>query len=174
MNYFGFLFYNNKHNFIILSLFPLHLFISFFIDGADKLQSKLNEIEKESSAIHSDIAVNGILALLFGPRGIQHFIYLDIINMLQTTANGYLNILSNGGLQLGLQSLQTEETKPSLKKSSGNAPDLSELSQTEDKIVKSVYIRNSSNNYSERSLSQLSGGQYRRVSLALDLAFTGK
>lgn len=40
-----------------------------------------------------------------------------------------------------------------------------------EKIVKSVIVRSADGKYRERGLSQLSGGQWRRVSMALDLAF---
>ena len=40
-----------------------------------------------------------------------------------------------------------------------------------EKIVKSVMVRSADGKYRERGLSQLSGGQWRRVSMALDLAF---
>ena len=40
-----------------------------------------------------------------------------------------------------------------------------------DKIVKSVLVRSADGMYRERGLSQLSGGQWRRVSMALDFAF---
>lgn len=59
-------------------------------------------------------------------------------------------ILADGGIQLSLQ---------------GDLEDA-------DRIVKSVLIRSKiDSKYRERTLSQLSGGQWRRVSLALDLAF---
>ena len=70
------------------------------------------------------------------------------MRQLETISNSYLEVLAEGGIQLSLQS------------------DLEA-----DKIVKSVMIRASDGNYRERALSQLSGGQWRRVSMALDFAF---
>lgn len=178
------------------------------MDGITEIEKISKKLDEDSASYHESIAVSGMLSLLFGPRGIQHFIYLDIILMLQKITNSYLNILSQGGLQISLQSLQADDTPqakpPTSKKkekiksadgsknssdhaltsttssdasfdgiSSSSRSSSSGLNSTiEDRIIKTVYIRNSSNNYSERSLSQLSGGQYRRVSLALDLAFT--
>lgn len=87
---------------------------------------------------------------VFGPRGIQHYIYLGVIKQIESIANTYLSLLAQGGIQITLQS------------------DLDV-----DKIVKVIHIRSvSDGEYRERGLSQLSGGQWRRVSLALDLAFT--
>ena len=40
-----------------------------------------------------------------------------------------------------------------------------------DKIDKSVMVRSADGSFRERGLSQLSGGQWRRVSMALDFAF---
>ena len=88
------------------------------------------------------------LEQIFGPRGIQHFVFTGVLKQLELIANEYLNILAEGGIQLSLQG------------------DLDA-----DRIVKSVSIRYADGTYKERALSQLSGGQWRRVSMALDFAF---
>ena len=73
-----------------------------------------------------------------------------------------------GGIQL---SLQSEKGAPN----DENNSDTSSCSS--DKIIKSVWVRHhgegggEGGGFRERGLSQLSGGQWRRVSMALDFAF---
>ena len=88
------------------------------------------------------------LGEIFGPRGIQQYVFMNVVRQLEDIANAYLGILAEGGIQLILQG-----------------------EDDADKIVKSVVIRSADGTYKERALSQLSGGQWRRVSMALDFAF---
>ena len=73
-----------------------------------------------------------------------------------------------GGIQLSLQS----------EKGTANDENNSDTSySSSDKIIKSVWVRHhgeaggEGGGFRERGLSQLSGGQWRRVSMALDFAF---
>ena len=113
---------------------------------------KLEEEAKESGNEKIDLKRNSIileqLASIIGPRGIQHYIFTGVLRLLESIANSYLSILADGGIQLSLHS-----------------------DEDADKIVKSVLIRASDGKYHERALSQLSGGQWRRVSMSLDFAF---
>lgn len=87
---------------------------------------------------------------IFGVRGIQHFIFMKTLQQIESIANNYLLVLAEGGIQIALSS-DTDA----------------------DKIIKTILIRSPTDGeYRERALSQLSGGQWRRVSLALDFAFT--
>ncbi len=88
------------------------------------------------------------LSVIFGTKGIQHFLYMDVVDQLQTVANSYLDVMTSGGISLELK---------------GNID--------EEKVVKNVLIRSKNGDKLSRELSQLSGGQWRRVSLALDLAY---
>lgn len=88
------------------------------------------------------------LGEILGPRGIQHYVFLDVVRQIETISNSFLSILADSGIQLSLQ---------------GEA-------ETE-KIVKNVLVRSTDGELRERGLSQLSGGQWRRVSMALDLAY---
>lgn len=96
------------------------------------------------------------LSLIFGNRGVQHFIFSNVLKQLELVCNSYLLVLSEGGIQITLQG--------GTRAAGGTYSDV-------DKVVKSVLIRGSDGHYRERGLSQLSGGQWRRVSLSLDLAF---
>lgn len=98
--------------------------------------------------------------------GIQHFIFIDLVRQIEGIANDYLSVLAEGGIQLSLSS--TSETVTAT--SSSTTSSASALGS--EKIVKSVFVRTADGRFQERGLAQLSGGQWRRVSMALDLAFT--
>jgi DNA repair exonuclease SbcCD ATPase subunit len=83
----------------------------------------------------------------FGPRGIQSFIMQDAMAMLESSAQGYLDELSDGAQRLEL---------------SLNSGDC---------IARRAYVRGANGVLKERPLASLSGGQWRRCSLALALAF---
>lgn len=116
---------------------------------------KLRAVIAENDVVAEDITRQGIvlerLVSVLGARGIQNFVFQNVIAQLESITNAYLMVLAEGGIQLALQ---------------GDGED-------EDRIVKSVWVRSrdSQGEYRERNLAQLSGGQWRRVSLALDFAF---
>ena len=83
----------------------------------------------------------------FGPKGIQAFVLQHAVEALQTTTQDYLNELSDGSLKLELEL------------------------DAGDKISRSAHIRAPDGSYMERPLSSLSGGQWRRFSIALNLGF---
>ena len=122
------------------------------LQAQSSVMFKLEEEAKESGNEKIDLKRNSIileqLASIIGPRGIQHYIFTGVLRLLESIANSYLSILADGGIQLSLHS-----------------------DEDADKIVKSVLIRASDGKYHERALSQLSGGQWRRVSMSLDFAF---
>ena len=110
-----------------------------------------NVIEEASQELKNCIDRSVILERLLeclGPRGIQHYVFLSTLKQLEEIANSYLEILADGGIRLALQG-----------------------EDDVDKIIKRVLVRSSDGTFKDRGLSQLSGGQWRRVSMALDLAF---
>lgn len=115
----------------------------------------LYELEDAMRGIRAqerEIAARGLvlerLAEVLGPRGVQHYVFVSVLKQLEAIANSYLLVLAEGGVQLTLQG-----------------------DDDADKIVKAVWVRSADGTMRERGLSQLSGGQWRRVSMALDLAF---
>eukprot|EP01032_Pedospumella_encystans_P021449 gene21449-24331_t len=118
-------------------------------------QVRIQELLAQNAAVSEDLTSQGLvlerLASVLGTRGIQNYVFQNVIEQLESITNAYLMVLAEGGIQLALQ---------------GDGED-------EDRIVKSVWVRSkeSDGEYRERSLAQLSGGQWRRVSLALDFAF---
>jgi DNA repair exonuclease SbcCD ATPase subunit len=130
---------------------------------------RLAEILAANASQAQEITAHSVvlerLGAALGTRGIQNYVFQGVIGQLESITNAYLMVLAEGGIQLALQ---------------GDGDD-------DDRIVKSVWIRSkgvfgegeegggdrgvSTGEFRERNLSQLSGGQWRRVSLALDLAF---
>jgi len=84
---------------------------------------------------------------LFGRRGLQSFVYEVAVLDLQRQAAGFLQQLSDDALRL-------------------------EISLEEQVVDRTILVRMSDGSYQRRSLHQLSGGQWRRLSLALSLAFS--
>lgn len=84
----------------------------------------------------------------FGKRGVQTLIYRIALSQLERSAARYAGLLSAGRLQLGL--------------------DFDEAARS---ICKRVRVRREDGSLAERSVSQLSGGEWRRLGLALSLAF---
>jgi DNA repair exonuclease SbcCD ATPase subunit len=115
------------------------------------LAQALTQQETTCAELTAQSSVFERLATMLGPRGVQNFVFQNVIEQLESITNAYLEILAEGGIQLALQN----------------------TSEGEDKIVKSVWVRSrdTGGEYRERALAQLSGGQWRRVSLALDFAF---
>eukprot|EP00536_Pseudo-nitzschia_multiseries_P018207 jgi/Psemu1/321292/estExt_fgenesh1_pm.C_22560002 len=83
----------------------------------------------------------------FGQRGVQTFIMQNAVSSLESTAQVYLNYLSDGSQRLQL-SLDAG-----------------------DKILRNAFVRGADGEFKQRPLSTLSGGQWRRCSLALSFAF---
>jgi DNA repair exonuclease SbcCD ATPase subunit len=117
----------------------------------ESLAQALTQLETTRAELTAQSSVLERLATVLGPRGVQNFVFQNVIEQLESITNAYLEILAEGGIQLALQNTGEEE----------------------EKIVKSVWVRSrdTGGEYRERALAQLSGGQWRRVSLALDFAF---
>jgi DNA repair exonuclease SbcCD ATPase subunit len=104
------------------------------IDGA-------KEMEENERRILSEVAER------CGQKGVQTFVLQNVVDLLEQTAQVYLEHLSDGGQRLEL-SLEAGE-----------------------KIIRSAYVRGPDGEFRQRPLSALSGGQWRRCSLALSFAF---
>jgi DNA repair exonuclease SbcCD ATPase subunit len=83
----------------------------------------------------------------FGQRGIQTFVLQNAVSLLESTAQSYLDNLSEGAQRLQL------------------------CLDAGDRISRRAYVRGENGMYKERALAALSGGQWRRCSLSLNLAF---
>jgi DNA repair exonuclease SbcCD ATPase subunit/DNA repair exonuclease SbcCD nuclease subunit len=82
-----------------------------------------------------------------GQRGVQGFVLQNVVDSLQQIAQRYLDLLSEGCQHLEL-SLEAGE-----------------------KISRNAFVRGADGDFKQRPLSTLSGGQWRRCSLALSFAF---
>lgn len=101
--------------------------------------------EKEDEANNQSIVSS--VGELFGQRGVQTFVLQNTVDSLQRTAQVYLDYLSDGSQRLEL-SLDAG-----------------------DKILRNAFVRGADGDFKHRPLSTLSGGQWRRCSLALSFAF---
>lgn len=130
------------------------------------LTTKADDLAVHRRALLDRSLVLAYLQDFFGPRGIQHYLFQSVIDRLEFLANTYLNILSDGGMKLQLKSdVDAEKIVKYVLVRGGN----------DDDSVVGASEKNGSpveRGYRERGLAQLSGGQWRRVSLAMDFAFT--
>jgi DNA repair exonuclease SbcCD ATPase subunit len=110
-------------------------------------ESRLEELKsKMEDQTRLERAMKG-LSESFGPRGVQTFVLQNVVEVLQTISQTYLDDLSDGSQRLVL-SLDAG-----------------------DRISRTASVRGADGDFKERPLSTLSGGQWRRCSLALTLGF---
>lgn len=117
------------------------------------------EMQKERTMHEQSALLMGELVDAFGPRGIQTFVLRGAVLALESSTQYYLDELSDGSQQLQLNL------------------------ETGDRISRRAFVRSGSNSrsnknenvtnngFKERPLATLSGGQWRRCSLALTMAF---
>lgn len=138
--------------------------INFEKESLNKLKHDVDRIRKEmeicqyriddfNTKKHEKWKLSNMMSKLsdaFGPRGIQTFVLHNTIRSLEVSAQSYLDELSDGTQRLQIQ-----------------------LNDQDDRIVRRAYIRSHHDgSYKERPLASLSGGQLKRCSVALSLAFS--
>ena len=114
----------------------------------DDLAKSVKNLEVEREDARSIASTISIVAENFGARGVQTFILQNTVHALQVATQSYLDELSDGTLRLEL------------------------VLDTGDRILRTVSILTSDGAWVTRPLSSLSGGQWRRCSLALSLGFS--
>lgn len=112
-----------------------------------KAETVLNELEvrKNEEAKYSKVMSD--LSDAFGQRGVQTFVLQNAVDMLQSATQSYLDDFSDGSQRLLLQL------------------------DAGDRISCRALVREAQGEYKERPLASLSGGQWRRCSLALNFGF---
>jgi len=114
----------------------------------DEYEAVVRELETEQAQLIRNANTFALLSENFGQRGVQTFILQNAVTMLESVSQSYLDQLSDGGqkLQLALDS--------------------------GDRIARRAFVRAAEGEFRERSLASLSGGQWKRCSLALSLGFS--
>ena len=95
----------------------------------------------------------------FSTTGVQSFALESALKQLQEVTAANLEILSSNSLKLQLSATRSTKSKKALN---------SEL----ESINKIIYSRNSQGKFIQRSLSQLSGGERRRLGISLALGYS--
>ena len=111
------------------------------------VDSNISELKREKDELTQKASHYALLAETLGPKGVQAFVLRNIVQALQYCSQAYLNELSDGSLQLRMEV------------------------GSNDSILKQAAVRNLDGTWRVRPLSSLSGGQWRRCSLALGLGF---
>jgi DNA repair exonuclease SbcCD ATPase subunit len=105
-----------------------------------KLREELERLRAAQGERERKVKLTKELEDGFGMRGVQAFVLRGAVSQLERLANRFLALLSEGGLRLG-------------------------LTLDGEKIAKAVRVRGADGVFHDRSLAQLSGGQWRRASL---------
>ena len=121
--------------------------VSSIEEEMQELQLRLEEMKKELEVENKVGRVMSELADLFGQRGVQTFVLQNVVEVLQVCSQTYLDDLSDGSQRLVL------------------------TLDAGDRISRSAYVVGADGIYKERPLATLSGGQWRRCSLALTFGF---
>lgn len=112
-------------------------------EGSELMASLEKQMEEQSNIV----GIMGVLSDGFGQRGVQSFVLQYIVSSLESIAQVYLDNLSDGSLRLGLEIDDGE------------------------RISRTARVIGPDGVFKDRPLSTLSGGQWRRCSLALSFAF---
>ena len=113
-----------------------------------ELASRLKEARDQLKESSRRLDIFESLQEHFGKRGVQNMLYTVALAQLEASAATYAAKLSDGRMQL---SLAFDDKLRSIRKL--------------------VRVRRRDGSFVERSVSQLSGGEWRRIGLALSLAF---
>jgi DNA repair exonuclease SbcCD ATPase subunit len=114
---------------------------------ADSLASIVEDLQSQLHRASRDASTLSKLTDVMGPRGIQAFVLSNAVQQLQSLTQEYLDELSDGSLRLQI------------------------ALDSGDRIIRRALVREADGDFRERSLSSLSGGQWRRCSLALTLGY---
>ena len=114
----------------------------------EALAAQSAALEAEAAAADASTALFGELVEHFGKRGVQNLLYTLALSQLEAAAAVYTGELSSGRLQLRLA-----------------------FDEQLRSVRKHVRVRRPDGSFAERSIAQLSGGEWRRVGLGLSLAF---
>ena len=68
----------------------------FYIGALFNIQQIVKDLENEKSKLIQQSVIYEKLSEIFGPKGIQHFVFIGVILQLEDIANSYLSILSDG------------------------------------------------------------------------------
>jgi DNA repair exonuclease SbcCD ATPase subunit len=118
---------------------------------ADEIREAENRLNKLTEEMDEQRRIGRTMSDLgerFGQRGVQTFVLQNVVDALQTISQTYLDDLSDGAQRLEL-SLDAG-----------------------DRISRRAYVCGADGLYKERPLATLSGGQWRRCSLALTFGFS--
>jgi DNA repair exonuclease SbcCD ATPase subunit len=121
--------------------------VAVVIEEQRLCQETIDALRKTQDEVVGDMSLMKELSSAFGQRGIQVFILQNALQSLQAVSQSYLDDLSETSLELKL-SLDDG-----------------------DRIMRQASVASPGEKKQERSLSSLSGGQWRRCSLALQFGF---
>jgi DNA repair exonuclease SbcCD ATPase subunit len=120
------------------------------VEKQKSIKAKLKEIEERRAELEADLPYYAFWQRAFGDKGIKSFIFDSICGTLTTKANRFINFLTNGSISISF------DTQSELK--DGSLREKFECCITKDGRKVSYH--------------RYSGGEKRRVSLAVDMALS--
>jgi DNA repair exonuclease SbcCD ATPase subunit len=118
------------------------------------LQDKIKALEADQEGSADKLSTYNTLKAAFGRNGIQSYVVECALGDLGTRAAGYLDTMTSGYLRLEISGT-SETAKGDLR----------------EKISFRFWVRRVDGSYVERTIQQLSGGQRRRFTVAMSLAY---
>eukprot|EP00236_Picocystis_salinarum_P001690 CAMPEP_0183827234 /NCGR_PEP_ID=MMETSP0807_2-20130328/2138_1 /TAXON_ID=88271 /ORGANISM="Picocystis salinarum, Strain CCMP1897" /LENGTH=1066 /DNA_ID=CAMNT_0026072391 /DNA_START=63 /DNA_END=3263 /DNA_ORIENTATION=- len=119
-------------------------------------EESIHNVTTQKGEMEKELGILSAVDLSFSRTGIQNFLLEGVLQELQLKTANFLELLSSGALRLILN-----PTRPSKSKQGAT---LERIDKTVEVWAKSGFV--------SRSLKSLSGGEQRRVALALSLAFS--
>ena len=116
-------------------------------ESVEEIESVVMDLQMESENQTATASLYSELSNVFGQRGVQTFVMQNAVQSLKSRSQKFLDEFSEGTLRLEL--------------------DL----DTGEKISRHVSVMTPDGSFKARPLASLSGGQWRRCSLALNLGF---
>ena len=129
------------------ALRPLQGTIEGLRNDIAEYEAVVEQLQQEQEEYAQRAKLLATLSDHFGQRGIQTFVLQSSVDALQVATQLYLDDLSDGAQRLLL------------------------ALDTGDRISRRALVRQPNGEFSERPLASLSGGQWRRCALALNLGF---
>ena len=117
------------------------------LDELKNMEEVVKELKQKVDVAKQESAIIRALTQCFGIKGVQTFVLQNVVEDLEASTQIYLDELSDG----------TQKLELSL--------------DAGDKISRRAQVLGGNGEWAERSLSALSGGQWRRCSLSLSLGF---
>jgi DNA repair exonuclease SbcCD ATPase subunit len=142
-------------NFALAALEKAHAEVSSLLTEMSVVKTALDALTQEQQSSREEVVALGQLITALGPRGVQHFIFEELIAQLQVSFTSLSEQKSRTFIQDHTNCFVEELTEGAMRL-------VINQDMNEEKITKHVEVLTGGQTQL-RSLTQLSGGQWRRI-----------